>query len=647
MRADRLSIFLTYAMAALGVVPVLLYVSPVYALVLATLVGIGLCWDLAERHPLSSWLINLLVLVGLLVALGTPSAAGAIGRLLSGSVVLMGAKLLAPKTARDMLQVMLLSLVLLIGSAMISVSATFGPLFMGYLVLCTLTLLWLPFGTTLGRRIVPQATLKRVGSVGLALMVGSLPFVLLFFLALPRTQAPLWRGAVSMGAEVTGFSDSVSLGSVSRIAQSPAIAFRAELPTHEGPLLPAPYWRGLVLENADGFTWTRREPLPEETLPRGLSSTGAVSLIEQLIYLEPHGQKTLFGLDRIALADDGISGPELVHDGAVQATRAVTRRLLYRVSSDTSPYSAVEPGPMTLAANLAVPSGLPPIVAQTARDAVGDERDPYRITQLLLEHFAQGDYTYALRSPEGDGHPLKLFLEQRVGYCEYFASTMALMLRMEGVPARVVAGYLGGDYNPTGDYYLVRQLSAHTWVEAYIPGKGWLRLDPTPPGQGPAAPGVVETPSDAFMLLDWARLRWQALVLGYDLDMQTALFASVAAALAAPLKMRLDVDGLGDAAALLLLVAALLTAALLWRRVSREGEEAALYSRLLRRLRRRGLERGPAEGPQDFAARAAQALPSGAVSIEEITVVYLDARYGGRPAHREVIRRLERSVKAV
>ncbi len=647
MRADRLSIFLTYGMAALGVLPMLLYVSPVYALLLAILVGVGLTWDLTERHPLSSWLINILVVLGLIVAVGTPAVGGPIARLLSGSVVLMGAKLLTPKVARDMLQVMLLSLVLLIGSAMISVSATFGPLFLGYLALCTLTLLWLPFGTTLGRRMVPRATLKRVGSVGLVLMVGCLPFVLLFFVGLPRTQAPIWRGAANMGTEVTGFSDSVSLGSVSRIAQSPAIAFRAELPEHKGPLLPAPYWRGLVLENADGFSWTQRDPLPEETLPQRLASAGPASLISQVIYLEPHGEKTLFGLDRVVRADDDTLGSQFVYDGAVQSTRAVTRRMLYRVSSDTSPYSAVAPSALTLAANLTVPSGLPPIVAQTAGDVVGGERDPYRITQLLLDHFAQGDYTYALRSPEGEGHPLKLFLEQKVGYCEYFASTMALMLRMEGVPARVVAGYLGGDYNTAGDYYLVRQLSAHTWVEAYIPGQGWLRVDPTPPGQGPAAPGVVETPSRAFMLLDWARLRWQALVLGYDLGMQTALFASVAAALAAPLKMRFDVDGLGDIAALLLLVTALLAAALLWRRGSREGEEAALYARLLRRLRRRGLDRDPAEGPRDFAARAAQALPAGAASIEGITVVYLDARYGGRSADREVVQRLERSLKDV
>ncbi|MHB8868034.1 MAG: DUF4129 domain-containing transglutaminase family protein [Thermoleophilia bacterium] len=313
--------------------------------------------------------------------------------------------------------------------------------------------------------------------------------------------------------------------------------------------------------------------------------------------------------------------------------------------SDPSPYLAVEPDPLTLAANLALPSGLPPAVAETARLVAGAERDPYEKALLLVEYFHTG-FTYSLETPRGDGHPLDVFLTQtKTGYCEYFASALALMLRSQGVPARLVAGYLGGDYNSTGSYYLVRQLSAHTWVEAYIPGRGWLRLDPTPPDQGPAAPGTVESPSSAFLAMDWVRLKWDSLVLGYDLERQTAFFNTLAALVVSPFSRRPGLDGIADVLALGLLVVAVAAIIVLWRRGGGENEETALYGRMLRRLRRRGLRRDPAEGPLDFATRASRAVPDRSDSIQRLTTCYLDARYGSRRATHEELRSLGRMIR--
>lgn len=647
MRADRISLVLVYTLAAVGVAPAILNVLPIYAVLLAAFVAVGLYWDLTDQYPLSSWILNLLVIIGLLAALALPSANGFVGRLLSGSILLLGGKLLAPKAARDMLQVMLLSLLLLIGSAILSASVAFAPLFIAYLLLCTVTLLWIPLGTAMERQSVSAAFAKRVGSVAALLVVGSIPLLLVFFIALPRTPAPLWRGVAPTGAQVSGFSDRVSLGDVARIAKNPSVAFRAELPGRSGPLASAPYWRGLVLEATDGFTWTPRTPAPQETLSRPLPAEGGSEPpVRQRIYLEPHGQTALFGLDRVS-SIDSVLPPTTLSEGVLRTARPVTSRIAYDPVSDPSPYLAVEPDPLVLAANLTLPPGLPPIVAGTARQVVGEERDPYRKAILLVGYFHSG-YTYSLDTPPGEGHPLEVFIGQtKTGYCEYFASAMALMLRSQGVPARLVAGYLGGDYNSTGSYYLVRQLSAHTWVEAYIDGRGWLRLDPTPPDQGPASPGAVDPPSGAYLAVDWVRLKWQSLVLGYDLERQISFFNTLAAAVVSPFRWRPGVDGPANLIALALLILTVTAVIVLWRRGGDENEEAALYRRMLRRLRRRGLQRDPAEGPLDFATRASATLPDRTEAIERLTFCYLDARYGSRRATREDLRRLGRMVRSL
>jgi hypothetical protein len=297
-----------------------------------------------------------------------------------------------------------------------------------------------------------------------------------------------------------------------------------------------------------------------------------------------------------------------------------------------------------------MPGDLPASISQLAHSIVGAENDPARKAALLVEHFRTGGYTYALRSPTGEGHPLERFLlRSKTGYCEYYASGLTVMLRAVGVPARIVGGYLGGEYNSAGNYYLVRQSTAHTWVEAYLDGQGWVRLDPTPQGDGAPSPIAAAPTSRMSLFLDALRLKWYALVVGYDFERQSALLRSLSAGLH---------DLAAGARGSLLLVAvgiALLTAAgvgvFLARRRSARTQRPALErmnDRLERRLRRRGVERRPGEGPQDFAARAATALatePAGAV--REFSAVYLNWKYAEHAPDEALVRRLRRNLRRV
>jgi len=643
VRVDRISLALTYAIAGLGIGASLLHLSALCTLLLVVFVAGGVWGDLRGRPLLTSWTLTSLVVMGFLAALALPSANGPIGRVLAATIVLLGGKLMAPKAARDHFQVMLLSLLLLVGSAILTADISFALLFMLYLILCTAELVWIPFGTALRGRTVSPGFAKRVLLVGAGLVVGSIPLVLLFFVGLPRATAPLWRAAPSVAGQVSGFSDRVSLGDIGRIAESNAVAFRVEFPEHEGILRPVPYWRGLVFEATDGVTWQQRPHAQDEPYSVPVTASGIGETVVQLVYLEPNGERALFGLDRIGLVDGDQVTSSVVREGAAHATQPITQRIRYTVLSDPDPFAPTPLDPGSRAADLAVPAGLPPAVADTAAEVVGGEVDPYEKAQLLLRHFQTGGYTYSLSPPRGSGHPLEVFLTTKIGYCEHFASAMALMLRSVGVPARMVVGYLGGDYNPNGDYYLVRQRSAHAWVEAYI-GGGWLRLDPTPVDQGPGSVTAQGRVGSATLLIDALRHKWDTMVLGYDLRKQTGLFRSLSGSLGSALHWR---PGAVDIAVVAVLAAALGVAGALLRRSGPTDPVIALYARLHRRLRRRGLIREPAEGPRDFALRASTELPGSADTIGRVTDGYVRLRYGGRRMPPDEVKRLREALRRV
>lgn len=643
MGVDRMSLVLTYAIAGLGIGASLMHLPAACTFLLVAFVAVGIWGDLRGRHLLTSWTLTSLVVVGFLAALALPSSNGPIGRVLAAAIVLLGGKLMAPKAARDHFQVMLLSLLLLVGSAILTADISFALLFMLYLILCTVELVWIPFGTALRGRTVSRGFARRVLLVATGLVVGSIPLVLLFFMGLPRATAPLWRAAPSIAGQVSGFSDHVSLGDIGRIAESNAIAFRVEFPEHEGPLPTVPYWRGMVLEATDGVTWQER-PYAQgapHSMPAATSGFGETEV--QLVYLEPNGERALFGLDRIAVVEGDEVESAVVRDGAAYMTKPVTQRIRYTVLSHPAPLAPTVLDADIRAVDLAVPAGLPPAVAGTAAEVVGAERDPYRKAQLLLRHFQAGGYTYSLSPPGGSGHPLDVFLTTKIGYCEHFASAMALMLRTVGVPARMVVGYLGGDYNPNGAYYLVSQRSAHAWVEAYV-GGGWLRLDPTPADQGPASATAQGRVGSAMLLMDALRHKWDTMVLGYDLRKQLGMFRSFSGSLEHALRWR---PGAIDIAVIAVLAAALVVAGVLLRRGGPTDPALALYAGLHRRLRRRGLTRDPAEGPRDFALRASTELPGSADTIDRVTDGYVRLRYGGRRMPPDQVKRLREALRRV
>jgi len=481
-----------------------------------------------------------------------------------------------------------------------------------------------------------RALLRRAG----ALLAQAAPLALVLFFLFPRLGGPLW-GPSERG--VTGLGEDLVLGRVAELARSDAVAMRVRLPG--GPPPPAMrYWRARVLDRTDGVRWwaARRAPA---ALPTGAATGGGV---EQTVTLLPGGGRALPALDPPAAVPAGArAGP----GGTLLWPRPVDRVLVYRVRS--LPGAPLPARAGELARALEVPR-LTPQVRTLARRLRREGGDPAGTVEAALAWYGQQRLVYTLRPGRPRGDPVTDFLfRSRRGFCEHFAASFALLMRAAGVPARIVTGYLGGEWNPLTGELVVRRADAHAWVEVALPGRGWVRVDPTltaAPGRleraiDPAAStgaGVRFRPRGAGLARTLARwwdaadAAWTYWVLGYGPRMQEALLARLGLAAARP----------WEALGLLLALAAplaLLAGAWWALRRPRPDPAAAAWSRFRRRLARRGVRATPADAPWAYARRAERRLPRHAAAIRRITALYVAARYAPRPDPRAV-RALERAV---
>ncbi|SOZ18997.1 putative protease, Transglutaminase motif [Cupriavidus taiwanensis] len=460
-----------------------------------------------------------------------------------------------------------------------------------------------------------------------------LPWALALFVLFPRLEHPLWQLPQSAQSGTTGISDTMRPGSVGQLIRSPEIALRAEI---AGPPLPASalYWRALVLWEYDGTTWHPSRLRRQQLAPA--AGAGGTLGIDISITLEPSRQRWLFVLDRgqalSAGADAGITP-----DGEFMARRPVEQRIRYRTHSTLSPPAQALP-PATLRLALSLPSGNPRARALGAQWAQR-HADPAARVQAALRLFAAAPFAYTLTPPPLGAEQIDSFVfDTRRGFCEHYASSFVFLMRAAGVPARVVTGYQGGEYNPMANHYVVRQSDAHAWAEVWLDGRGWVRVDPT----SAVAPSRIEQGLDAVVgneAADWRPSRqpawlkdlrwayegmvytWQRWVLQYDHARQQRLLQALGTS-----------AGAGPLLAAVLGMLCLLALVPLWRRRAPADPVGAAYARFCAVLARHGCARAPAEGPQDFAARASAQLPRAGAAIAAVSAAYVSLRYGNLPA---------------
>ena len=481
------------------------------------------------------------------------------------ALVLQVSRLWNRRGAKDYQQIVVLALVHLIASSVLDQSVTFAFLFVGFV-------LALPWTMTMShlrreiegnyRRTEPEAQRAHVNRIlNSRRIVGgrflwatallSVPIFLLsgsMFLLFPRVGLGFLAGGPRRRITVAGFSDEVRLGDLGVVRNNDTVVMRVEVdPVSENP---PPrlnvHWRGTAYDEYDGRGWTRSKLLqPRELMPRAGdrycfdSNCSARGLERKIytIYLEDLDPPVLLipQSPRAILMQPQRRGAWLVHRRLFKSPMMEVRReaepaivIHYQVETPSDTRVAFATLEEDVTPYLQLPD-LSPEVEALARRVVGDfHHDPLLAATKVAEHLRTNyRYTLDLRGTS-DEQPLEDFLINRqAGHCEFFSTAMAVMLRVVGVPTRNVTGFLGGRLNRFGSdgaYYAVTQSDAHSWVEVYAHGIGWVTFDPTPPSRGGGREQQLW--SVVFQLLDATELAWEKNVIAYDLDSQIELFGS-------------------------------------------------------------------------------------------------------------------------
>lgn len=495
---------------------------------------------------------------------------------------------------------------------------------------------------------------RSASGIALRLCLQAVPLTLILFLLFPRLSAPLWRLGLEPSVGVMGMSDRLELGSISELVANGELAFRARF-EQEPPGRDRLYWRGLILWTPDERGWSPGLD-PKWTVDTTIEEAGESVSYEVL--LEPTQQRWLFGLD---LPVEVPAGALRSADFQFLAKEPITAVKRYRVRSVLD-YRTAQP-PDWLRKRALEP---PPNVTERMRRLVAGWRlgtdDPRALVQKALGFFNRESFHYTLLPPKLGANPIDEFLfETRRGFCEHFASSFAVLMRVAGIPSRVVLGYLGGEPNRIGGYYMVWQSDAHAWVEVLIPERGWVRVDPTAaidPSRvdyrsasqllGSNAPLRFDLESatpllralrQARLLVDTLEAAWQNWVLDFSPEHQRSLLE------------RLGLENLQETGlAVLMVCTSLLVLGLtVWGVMAPRARPSPLdsvYERFCRRLAKAGLPRGPAEGPTDYAERVARSRPDLSGPVTRFVDRYIRERYSQSPTTNGV-QVLERHLQEI
>lgn len=389
------------------------------------------------------------------------------------------------------------------------------------------------------------------------LAVGALPLLVVLFLFFPRLP-PLWSVQLSGQQAVTGVSDSMSPGDFANLGQSTALAFRVEF-AGARPAQSELYWRGLVFSDFDGVTWSPNKSLqqwqwePAQQNPQWMINALATATDKDKlaptnyqVILEPTQQRWLFGLDYPFAQRQGIS---ITSDFTLLKSQPVTQQLRYEVLRYAPMRIDLQLSDNDRRINLAIPTQGNPRSRALAKQLFAQSgADPQRYITAIQRWINQTEFRYTLSPPRLNKDRIDEFLfETKAGFCEHYSSSFTFMLRAAGIPARVVAGYQGGELSRSAQVWEVRQMDAHAWTEVWFEGQGWVRVDPT----SFVAPERVEQGMDAMTeaqgaamfgdgasaqisyqqyqmlqslrrLSDQASYYWQKDIVGYDQDSQAS-----------------------------------------------------------------------------------------------------------------------------
>src|SRR5712692_3464488 len=457
-------------------------------------------------------------------------------------------RLFRRRSLKDLRDAGFLSFFMLVAASAVTFNVSFLFVFVAFLVLGTWMLILHHLAGESERAKMGAAELT-TGGIGpgsplfrmsLVAAAGTFALAGVMFFVIPRVGQATLPFRAELGKRISGFTDRVELGAYGEIESDHTVVMRVHFPesVKDPEKLPNLRWRGLAFDRFDGRVWEagpRRRGLLRRD-PSGVfrieEARGTGPVVRQEIFLDPIGADAIFAAPQALRLEMRLGAVGLDDMGSISAPVS-PGRLQYTVESElelTPPRGLRDASwppvtqPPGAARYLQLPA-LPERIPALARQVTAGSRSPYEAA-LKLNHFLSTGFTYTLvLKQESKLEPLEEFLfVRRSGNCEYFAAAMAVMLRSVGIPDRVVAGFQQGEWNPYGAYFMVRLKDAHSWVEAFLDGPGWVTFDPSPRAAAGEAFGSWST---AALYVDALRMRWYRYVVNWSLRDRVGVAAFV------------------------------------------------------------------------------------------------------------------------
>jgi transglutaminase-like putative cysteine protease len=609
----------------------------------------SLCWRILENlgrmQPIPGWLLATMVVFGGLSVFAEYWTVVGRDAGLALLTVMTSFKFLECRKHRDLLILVFLCYFLIATHFLFSQSILTAALMFITLIVITATLI------TINQRDDRVPILSRL-KISSRMVAMSIPLMLILFILVPRIPGPLWGIPNDQRGGVTGLSNTMSPGKISNLIRSNKVAFRVDF-TGLVPLQSKLYWRGPVMSMFNGRSWyqSRRHRINSFNIEKFDEE------VEYTVTLEPNGEHWLLALD---IPTRLVKGSLMTADFQITSKDEINDLRRYTMKSRLGSQIGKDESIDYLELTSKFPDN-----SNKRTIALGEElsrryANPEDIVQHVLTMFSKEGYVYTLRPPILVDNEVDRFLfDSKRGFCENYAGSFALLMRAAGIPARIVAGYQGGEFNRVGNYLIVRQSDAHAWTEVWLIDRGWVRVDPT----AAVSPSRIElgldialgdevssfriqygNPLFGNLLYSWDNLQhdWNDWVLNYDQRKQGDFLRD----------LNIGIENWSDMVFALMFMLLLVTGsywlASYYRERPAKPETYEIYfKKLLKKLKKRGLEKKPSEDSREFLHRIESTNLSQKSQLTKIIELYMRIKYGRRTRSTLALNNLRSLVNSI
>jgi transglutaminase-like putative cysteine protease len=559
--------------------------------------------------------------------------------------VMSSFKFLESRRHRDLLILVFLCYFLIATHFLFSQSIPTAAMMFITLIIITATLI------TINQR-EQQVRIGELLQTSSRLVLYSIPLMLILFLLVPRIPGPLWGLTNEQRGGITGLSNNMSPGKISNLIRSNEVAFRVDF---EGDVPPQSqlYWRGPVMAYYNGYRWSQVPRKPLQPLTLNVSEPA----IKYTVTLEPNGEQWLLALD---VPTQLVPNSLMTRDFQLISKKKINDLQRYSTESRLAYEFGATESAKYLQTTSSYPEQLNPKTIALGKLLAARFNSSEEIVNEVLAMFGRESYFYTLNPPLlGENMVDEFLFDSRRGFCEHYAGSFALLMRTAGIPARIVTGYQGGEFNTVGNYLIVRQSDAHAWTEVWIKGRGWIRVDPT----AAVSPNRIESGLDdaladevssfrirnrnplfGNLLFGWDNLQhsWNDWVLNYDTKKQRNFLS----------ELELGIENWSDMVIALVIMLATVTGSfwlITWYRElpARPAAYEILFKRLLHKLARRGFVKKPAEDTRAFLRRVSTHEIAQSDQLERIVDLYNRIKYGRNGGSPQALKQMRSMINSL